>query len=94
MEYITLQEEGSEAARQRMADLAALPIQWLQSDSDLCHEAARLKAAYRVSFADAFVAATALRFDAVLVHKDPQFTPLAPELKQHALPPKSGPAKQ
>lgn len=90
VEYITAQEEGAEAARQRLADLNALPIQWLHSDAALCHEAARLKAAHKISFADAFVAATAARFDATLVHKDPEFLSLGSEVKQHALPPKSG----
>ncbi len=89
VEYITAQEEGTEAARQRLADLNAMPVQWLHSDAALCHEAARLKATHKISFADAFVAATAIRFDATLVHKDPQFQPFATELKQHRLPPKS-----
>ncbi len=90
VEYITAQEEGAEAARQRLADLNAMPVQWLHSDAALCHEAARLKAAHKISFADAFIAATASRFDATLVHKDPEFHPLAAEVKQHLLPPKSG----
>ena len=90
VEYITVQEEGAEAARQRLADLNTLPIQWLHSDAGLCHEAATLKAAHKISLADAFVAATAKRFNATLVHKDPEFHTLAGEIKQHQLPPKSG----
>ena len=90
VEYVTAQEEGAEAARQRLADLNAMPVQWLHSDAALCHEAARLKAAHKISFADAFIAATATRFDATLVRKDPEFHPLAAEVKQHMLPPKSG----
>ena len=90
VEYITAQEEGTEAARRRPADLNAMPVQWLHSDAALCHAAARLKAAHKISFADAFVAATAIRFDATLVHKDPQFHPFTTELKQPTLPPKSG----
>jgi ribonuclease VapC len=89
VEYVTAQEEGAEAARQRLADLNAMPVQWLHSDAALCHEAARLKAAHKISFADAFVAATARRFDATLVHKDPEFQALIAEVKQHMLPPKS-----
>jgi len=83
VEYITIQGEGAEA------DLNAMPVHWLHSDADLCHEAARLKAAHKISFADAFVAAMARRFDATLIHKDPEFHPLAGELKQHMLPAKS-----
>jgi predicted nucleic acid-binding protein len=86
--YITLQEEGEQLAQQRMADLNALPIRWVHSDPALCAEAAKLKAANRISFADAFVAATAQRFDATLIHKDPEFQMLASTLKQIMLPPK------
>lgn len=89
VEYITVQEEGAETARLRLADLNALPVQWLHSDASLCHEAATLKAAHKISFADAFVAATAKRFAATLVHKDSEFNALAGELALHKLPPKS-----
>ena len=88
VEYITAQEEGEAIARQRLSDLNALPIQWLHSDAALCSEAAKLKAAHKISFADAFVPATARRFDAVLVHKDPEFHALADVVKQQMLPPK------
>ncbi len=88
VEYITMQEEGPIIARQRMADLNALPIRWHHSDPELCSGAAKLKAAHRLSFADAFIAATALRFDALLIHKDPEFQSLPPALKQQMLPPK------
>ena len=89
VEYITRQEEGEAIARQRLADIKALPVQWLHSDDALCSEAAKLKAAHKVSFADAFVAATAKRINATLVHKDPEFNALAGVLKLHGLPPKA-----
>jgi predicted nucleic acid-binding protein len=88
VDYIALQEEGEDFARKRMIDLHALPIQWLHSDNALCSVAAKLKAAYRISFADSFVAATAQRFDATLIHKDPEFNALAAIVKQKMLPPK------
>ncbi len=93
IEYITRQKEGEEIARQRLADIKALPIQWLHSDDALCEEAAKLKAAHKISFADAFVAATAQRLDATLVHKDPEFDVLKGVIKLHSLPPKAGKAK-
>ena len=93
IEYITRQKEGEETARERLADIKTLPVQWLHSDEALCGEAAKLKAAHKVSFADAFVAATALRLNATLVHKDPEFDALKRVLKLHALPPKVGKAK-
>lgn len=88
VEYITRQEEGEETARQRLADLKALPIHWHHSDDALCSETAKLKAAHKLSFADAFVAATAKRFEAVLVHKDPEFNAVSGVVRQRMLPPK------
>lgn len=45
-----------------------------------------LKSAYRLSFADAWIAALALRQKAVLVHKDPEFEPLSQSLALQTLP--------
>ena len=47
---------------------------------------ARLKARFRVSFADALIAAFAVRSSAVLVHKDPEFEVLADQVPQEPLP--------
>lgn len=70
--------------------MKAWPIQCLHSDDALCGSAAKLKAAHKVSLADAFVAATAMRFDATLIHKDPEFISLAGIIKQEMLPRKRG----
>ena len=51
--------------------------------------AARLKAQHRVSLADAIIAAFAIRQDAILLHKDPEFDALTGLLKMEALPYKS-----
>ncbi len=88
VDYITRQERSGPAAEQRVRDLLRLPIRWVHSDDALCSTAAKLKANHRVSFADAFVAAATLRFDATLVHRDPEFLPLRPTLRQLVLPPK------
>jgi len=48
--------------------------------------AARLKARFRVSFADALIAAFAVRSSAILVHKDPEFEALADKVLQEPLP--------
>ena len=90
IEYITRQKEGEETASERLADIKALPVQWLHSDDALCSEAAKWKAAHKLSFADAFVAATAKRLEATLVHKDPEFDALKGVIKLHSLPPKAG----
>jgi predicted nucleic acid-binding protein len=87
--YIITQERGAADAARALDLLKAWPVQWHHSDDTLCAEAAKLKARFRVSLADAFVAATALRVDAVLVHKDPEFAALSGELRQQVLPAKS-----
>ena len=90
LQYIRTNEQGAESAANLMAWVKQQPVQWMHSDDALCGEAARLKAAHKISFADAFVAATALRLNATLVHKDPEFTALSGALKLHSLPPKTG----
>lgn len=89
VEYISIQKRGEAIAEQRLANLELLPIQWHHSDDALCSAAAKLKAAHKISFADAFVAALALRLDATLLHKDPEFVALS-EVKQRMLPTKTG----
>ncbi len=42
--------------------------------------------AYMMSFADAFVAATAEQADALLLHKDPEFESLRGRIRLEALP--------
>ena len=93
LQYVRTNEQGAESAARLVAWVKQQPVQWLHSDDALCGEAAKLKAAHKISFADAFVAATALRLNATLVHKDPEFTALAGVLKLHPLPPKTGAAE-
>jgi len=86
VEYIITQERNASNALEAMAKLKAWPVRWHYADEALCSEAAKLKAAHRVSFADAFVAATARRLNATLVHKDPEFDALQGVIRLHALP--------
>ncbi|WP_395750519.1 PIN domain-containing protein [Prosthecobacter sp.] len=88
VEYITLQERGEADAAQALAALRAWPVSWHHSNDVACSDAAKLKAAHRISFADAFVASLAQSLDATLIHKDPEFTALTGRLKQKMLPPK------
>jgi len=92
VEYIITQERNALDAAQAIAKMKAWPLRWHYADETLCSEAAKLKAAHKVSFADAFVAATAKRLNATLVHKDPEFSALGGSIKLHALPPKAMPA--
>lgn len=88
LEYIRTQERDAAQAAELLAFAKAQPVHWHHSDDALCSEAAKLKADHKLSFADAFVAATAKRLDAVLVHKDPEFSSVGGAVKQRMLPPK------
>jgi predicted nucleic acid-binding protein len=86
IQYIKTYDDGAEKARRIMTSILKFPIQWIHSDAILCAQAAEFKAAHTISFADAFVAAAALRVGAVLIHKDPQFNALAAQVRQERLP--------
>lgn len=88
--YILEQEQGEAAARQGVLQLKQLPVRVVESDEPLGLAAARLKAGHKLSVADAWVAATAERLGATLVHKDPEFESLAGLIPLKALPPKGG----
>lgn len=84
--YIVAQKLGIVPARATVALLKEWPIEVVHSSERVALAAGRLKAAHRLSFADAFVAATAIEKDATLVHKDPEFEPLATIVLLEALP--------
>ena len=88
--YILEQEQGEAAAREGVLQLKQLPLEVVESDEPLGLAAARIKAGHTLSVADAWIAATAERLSATLVHKDPEFTPLAKVIKLKTLPLKSG----
>jgi len=85
--YITEQERGETLAMQRFASLTRLPVRILNDlgESGLL-TAGRLKARYRMSFADTIVAAYAILEDAILVHKDPEYNILIDRVQLEALP--------
>ena len=85
--YITLQEEGQAEADRRIALIRTLKVRilWDMNESMLL-TAAKLKAEYRISLADAIIAAYAIRYNAVLIHKDPEFEALTGLLQIEALP--------
>jgi predicted nucleic acid-binding protein len=72
--YIARQEHGQAEADRRYALASKLKAQVLWGmDEPILLTAGRLKAEHRVSFADALIAAFALREGATLVHKDPEY---------------------
>lgn len=85
--YISLQEQGEQVADQRLAMLkqVAGTILW-QTDEPTLLQAARFKAHYRISFADAIIAAFAVQNGAMLIHKDPEYEGLVGQVHLEALP--------
>ena len=86
--YVNHQEFGEARAEELYQQLLQLPIQPVESDPPLGLLAGRIKAGFRLSFADAWVAATAERLNAVLVHKDPELDVLQDRLRMLRLPSK------
>lgn len=94
LSFATIAEVFSSACKRESRDKAELyvagmkswPVKWVHSSEELCLSAGALKANYKISFADAFISATALHLDATLVHKDPEFDALESILTMERLP--------
>ena len=84
--YTTYQREGEQIALQRFDMMNKLKIIRVDSSIELSLKAGKLKAIHKLSFADAWIAATALMLDAILVHKDPEFICLKDDIKMLELP--------
>ena len=71
--YIVAKHRSEDAAEQVLLHLDRLPLELVSNDFDAVMEAARMKARFPLSYADAFALATAVRFRARLVTGDPEF---------------------
>ena len=74
--YVTARKRSPELAEEFLARLEELPIRLVSNPFSTVLEAARIKARFPVSYADAFAAATALIEDAAVVTGDPEFARL------------------
>jgi uncharacterized protein len=85
--YITLQERPAAEADVRHALLkrSGATLVW-ELDEPMVLKAAELKAAHSISLADALIAASAHRYGAILLHKDPEFDLLPDSIQQERLP--------
>jgi predicted nucleic acid-binding protein len=85
--YTTRRRVGEREADRRYALVKELPaeIGWTVDEPRLL-SAARIKARFPLSFADAVIAAAAEQAGAVLVHKDPEFEALAGTVRLRPLP--------
>lgn len=86
--YITLREKGEDEATRLVALVKSWPVAWIYPDEQTLLQAAKLKASYRLSVADALIAAVAKLHDATLVHKDPEFEAIASQVALLSLPSK------
>ncbi len=77
--YLVAKRQGSGVAEEFLADLPAMPVKLLLPDRSLILDAARLKGAFPISYADAFAVATARREHAPLVTGDPELRVLVAE---------------
>jgi predicted nucleic acid-binding protein len=75
--YIAAKERSQEAAEEFLHRLEALPIQHVPNSFAHVLEAARIKARFPLSYADAFVVSTAMRLNAIVVTGDPEFHAVA-----------------
>jgi ribonuclease VapC len=87
--YVSLQEGDEREAHDRLLLVRSLPVVELPLDDDLVLPAARFKGRWKVSVADAWIAATAAVRDLTLIHKDPEFERLKEGVALLALPYKS-----
>jgi predicted nucleic acid-binding protein len=79
--YIFGRRHGETAADHAVAEIKNLPINVLQVDEDRVMAAARLKMRHSVSYANAFAAATAEEFGAILLTGDPELLALKSDLQ-------------
>jgi len=90
--YVTLQERSQDEADRRLALIRQLPATWLDRVTEtVLIRAGHFKARYRISLADAIIAAFAADQGAILVHKDPEYRVLVAAVAQEELPARGGP---
>lgn len=75
--YRLWRRHGEREGKVAYLRLKALPVARLDASEGLLLRASRIKATHDLSVADAWIAATALATNSRLVHKDPEFRPLA-----------------
>ena len=71
--YKVIRTVGIDEAKSFLENFFRLPIIIVPPDGDLVWHAAEIKADYPISFADCFVVATALKYEATIITGDPEF---------------------
>lgn len=81
--YCTMRVQGAEEAENVITQFNRYPIQLMEADQSLTYEAAKLKARYKIAYADCFAAALSLRLKAPVVTGDLEFKQLEAEIQIH-----------
>lgn len=71
--YMLSRKHDAKMADEFLTRLPSLPIRLVLPEEDDIMAAARLKARYRISYADAFAAALAMKENAAVITGDPEF---------------------
>ena len=74
--YRVWKDEDEPAGRLAYEECQSLPVSWIHESKKLLEASAEIKAGNNLTLADAWIAASAMQENAVLVHKDPEFTTL------------------
>ncbi len=84
--YLMSREQGREHADELLNDLRALPITLIPATEERVLTAARIKAEYPLSYADAFVVGLARELNAIIVTGDPEFGAISSTMQVMWLP--------
>jgi ribonuclease VapC len=74
--YCVWKEENQTSGWLAYEQCKSLPITWVHENKALLEKAAQIKATHDLSLANAWIAASAVQHQAILVHKHPEFSRL------------------
>lgn len=77
--YITHRRNGEKNAEEAMHRIKSMPIEIVGIDEEMTMNAAKIKATYKLSYADAFAAALTISQKATLITGDKEFKTLEKE---------------
>jgi predicted nucleic acid-binding protein len=80
--YIVWREEGEVFARDALRLIDSFQIEWISCEPRILEIASSLKAGGGLSIADSWIGATAIAHQAILVHKDPEFSKFTEVLQE------------
>ena len=78
--YIVTREFGTAKANEAVAIIKRLPIEFVEVNESLALTAGRIKAMHSLSYADAFVVATAIDKKGIIVTGDKEFEGVYPDI--------------